>query len=161
MGTPQALSAHKRTCHTLHVPTNACIHMTPVKGASEKFKLLDGLGQWGGMLAVEQEHVGELLVRNAHDANLSIFGQGTLHTPYMHVGILCARAMAQVNRELKHREAILQQLLAELGCRLALLLRIRRQIEKHQYPHNSIFTKTTHQICTICKFTMYDLFENL
>ena len=93
------------------------------------------------MLAVEQEHVGELLVRNAHDANLSIFRQGALHPPYMHVGILRTRAMAQVNGELKHRETILQQLLAELGCRLTLLLRIGRQIEKHQYPHNSIFTK--------------------
>ncbi len=110
------------------------------------------------MPAVEQEHIRELLVRNTHDAYFTELGQGAFHTPYVHVGILRARAMAQVNGELKHRETILQQLLAELGCRLALLLRVRRQIKKYQYPHNSIFAKPVHQICTICKFTMYDLF---
>ena len=85
------------------------------------------------------------VVGYAQNAYLAELGQNTLHPLYMDIGILRARAVAQINRELKHCETIGHQPLAEIGVYLLLLLGFGRQIEQNKHPHNPIFAETFHQ----------------
>ena len=85
-------------------------------------------------------HHTKLLVSKRHDHHLTLIGEHRLDPPHMRLRLLHTRTMAHIDGVLKHREAILQELLAEAGSRLALLRRTRRQIKEDKDPHDAVFT---------------------
>ena len=93
----------------------------------------------------ENLHFAKLFVGNTQYPNVAIFRHERLHPLDMHLGILIAWAMPQINGKLEHREAVGHDAFAKSGVCLALLFCLRRQIEKHKHPHNPIFTETVHQ----------------
>ena len=96
-------------------------------------------------LAVAEDlHVAKLFVGDAHDANVTKFGHKRFHPLDVYLGIFPARAMPQIDGKLEHRKTVGHDALAEIGVGLPLFLRLRRQIEKHQHPHNAIFAETVH-----------------
>ncbi len=96
------------------------------------------------LTVAENLHFAKLFVGDTQNADVAKLGHERLHPLDMHFGVLIARTMPQINRKLKHREAVGHDALAKSGVCLALLLRLRRQIKKHQHPHNPIFTETVH-----------------
>jgi hypothetical protein len=56
----------------------------------------------------------------------------------MYLRVLGTGAMAQVNAELEHLEAIFQNVLAETGIDFSFLGRFGWQVKKYEYPHNSV-----------------------
>ena len=86
----------------------------------------------------------ELFVCYAHDSYLSELRKKRFNSFYMYSCIFAAGTMTDIYGELKHRKSITLQVLTEIGVSLFVFLRLGRQIEKNQYPHNPIFTKTVH-----------------
>ena len=97
-----------------------------------------------GLAVAENLHVAKLLVGDAQDAHLAIFRHERLHALDVDFGVFTAWTMPQVDGKLEHRKAVGHNALAEVGSGLAFLLRVRRQVEKHQHPHDSVFAKTVH-----------------
>ena len=91
---------------------------------------------------MENLYLPELFVRDAHDPYVTRLRQKRLHPLDMHVRVLATGAMTHVDRKLEHRETVFQDFLPEIGVGFALLLRLGRQIKKHQNPHNPVFTET-------------------
>ena len=61
----------------------------------------------------------------------------------MDPGYFGTQAMPNINRVLKHTEAIIKQSLSKLGGRLSFLIRAYGQIEHYKNPHAVIFTDST------------------
>ena len=96
------------------------------------------------LAVTENLHVAKLFVGDTQNADVAKLGHERLHPLDMHFGVLIAWAMSQINRKLEHGESIGQDALTKSGVCLALLFRLRRQVEKHKHPHNSIFAKSIH-----------------
>lgn len=109
---------------------------------SEKFQLLARLFHFGLLPAMKNLDFPELFVRDAYNADVTRLRQKRLYPLDMHVRVLATGTMTHVDGELEHREPVFQYLLPEVGVGFALLLRLDRQIEKHQNPHNPVFTET-------------------
>lgn len=109
---------------------------------SEKFQLLAWLLHFGLLPAMKNLDFPELFVRDAYNADVTRLRQKRLYPLDMHVRVLATGTMTHVDGELEHREPVFQYLLPEVGVGFALLLRLGRQIEKHQNPHNPVFTET-------------------
>lgn len=120
----------------------------------EQFQLLSRRRDTLLLLAAKQLNGGELLVGHAKDADIAIVGKNRFDSLNMHLGILLTGTMAHVDGELKHREAVTLQILAKVSIGLAISFRLGRQIEKHQYPHNSIFTETIHTALLIRRYRL-------
>lgn len=97
----------------------------------EKFQLLHRLINNGFFLAIEQFYVAKLFVGDAHNAYFSIRRQHILHTANMYICILRTRAMAEIDRELKHGKTILQQAFSEQSIVLSVFLGLRWEVEKN------------------------------
>ena len=107
----------------------------------EEFELLAwGIGLYG-LAGIENLHVGKLFIGDAEHAYMATFWQDGPYTPHVHLGVLHTGAVAQIDGELKHGEAILHDLLTECGSRLALALGLGRKVEKHHYPHDAVFAE--------------------
>ena len=96
------------------------------------------------LAVTENLHFAKLLVGNTQNADVAKLGHERLHPLDMYLGVFIAWTMPQINRKLKHRETVGHDALAKSGVCLALFLRLRRQIKKHQYPHDSVFAKSVH-----------------
>ena len=59
-------------------------------------------------LGDEEFYLGELLVGDGHQADLSVFGKSGFHSALVDGGIFAAGTMAHVDGELKHGEAVLE-----------------------------------------------------
>ena len=94
-------------------------------------------------------HITKLLVGDTQNADVTKLGHKRLHPFDMHLSVLITWAMPEINRELEHSEAIGHDAFTESGIGLTLLLRLGRQIKKHQHPHNSVFAKSVHQTSSI------------
>ena len=92
--------------------------------------------------ALIEFHLSKLLIGNTQYSHLTEFGKHVFYPLYMYIGVFATWTMAQINRKLKHGKTVVDQFLAEIGVCLLLLFGFGWQIEKYQYPHNSIFTKT-------------------
>ncbi len=93
-----------------------------------------------------------MLIGNAQQAHNSISRDKAFYTLNMHIGILLARTVPYIKRELKHSEAIAYKILAELCSLLALMLRFGRKVKEYKHPHNPIFTDATvHRITQMLK----------
>ena len=57
----------------------------------------------------------------------------------VYFGIFKGCTMPNIDGELEHGEAVAQKVFTELGGHFALFFCIRREIEKHQDPHYSVF----------------------
>jgi hypothetical protein len=79
----------------------------------------------------ENFHLTKLFVGNAQNPDVAKLGHERLYPLDMNLGILIARTMPQINGKLEHGEAVGHDTLPKVSIRLALLLRLRRQIEKH------------------------------
>lgn len=103
-------------------------------------------GKWVDFFfgTVKEFHCSKLLVGDAQNAHHAAFGQQRFHSPDVHVGVLFAGAMPQVDRKLKHHKTIFHDVLAKLSCNFALLFCFGWQVIEYQDPHNSIFTKALH-----------------
>ena len=94
----------------------------------------------GNLGTMKHHNVLKLLVGNAHDSNMAKLWHEVLYTLHMNIGIRHACTMPNVDGELEHGETVHLQLFAKQGIGTLVLLCIRRQIKKHQHPHNPVFT---------------------
>ena len=85
----------------------------------KKLQLLSGGVGWHLFLCHKEFDFGELLVGDGEAAHLSVLGQGCLDALEVHGGIFAAGAVAHVDGELEHGEAVAQQVFAEVGGSLA------------------------------------------
>lgn len=98
---------------------------------SEQFKLLPW-GIWRNwFLTIKQLNGPELLVCYAQHPNMTELWQKRFYAPYVHLGVLHAGTMADVNGELEHGETIALQVLAKKGISLLVALCLRRQVEEN------------------------------
>ncbi len=93
-------------------------------------------------LAIKQLYGAELLVGDTKYTYMSVLGKERLNTLDMHLGILHAGTMTDINRELEHRETVALQVLAEQGIGLLVPLCLGRKVEENKYPHNPVFAET-------------------
>ena len=96
------------------------------------------------LAVTENLHVAKLFVGNAQDPDVAKLGHERLYPLDMHFCVLITRTVPQINGKLEHGESVSHDALAKSGVCLTLFLRLRRQIEKHQHPHNPVFTETIH-----------------
>ena len=101
----------------------------------EEARELNGIGR---LARREVFHHTKLLVGKRPDHHLALIGKHRLDPPHMRLCLLHTRTMAHIDGVLKHCEAILQQLLAEAGSRLALLRRTRREIRACARPAGGV-----------------------
>ena len=111
---------------------------------SKQLQLLAGRVNRLRLAIAENLHLAKLLVGDTHDANVAKLRHERLHSLDVYFRVFPAWAMPQIDGKLEHCEAVGHNALAEIGVGLSLLLRLRWQIKKHQYPHNAIFTETVH-----------------
>ena len=111
---------------------------------SKQFQLLAGRVHRLRLAVAENLHFAELFVGDAQNTHLTILGHERLHSLDVDFCVLAARAMPQIDGKLEHRETVGHDALAEVGGCFAFFLRLRRQIEKHQHPHDSVFAKPVH-----------------
>ena len=109
---------------------------------SEKFELLPRSIGGYNFSGREYLHHTKLFVGNAQYAHLALWWEKHFYPFYMHLGIFTAGAVAHINGELKHGEAVAQKFLAEVGVGFPLFLGIGRQVKKHKYPHDTVFAET-------------------
>ena len=112
------------------------------KRLSEKLELLPRGVRLYGLLAVEQLDGAELLVGDAEHADVAVLWEERPYAADVRLGVLHAGAVAHVDGELEHREAVALQVLAEQGVSLLVALRLGGKVEKHEYPHNPVFAET-------------------
>ena len=103
---------------------------------SKQLQLLAGRVHRLRLAVAENLHFAKLFIGDTHDSNVAILGHERLHPLDVDFGILAAWAMPQINGKLEHRESVGHDAFAEIGISLTFLLCFRRQIEKHQHPHN-------------------------
>lgn len=109
---------------------------------SEQLELLPWSVWLNWLLAVKQLDGTKLLVRYAKHADIAILRKKRFYALYMHLGIFYAGAMADVNRELEHRETVTLQILAEKSISLLVPLCFCREVKENKYPHNPVFAET-------------------
>ena len=112
----------------------------------EEFKLLTRSIRLLKPLPMKNLKIAKLLICNTKYTYLTKLGKKRFHTLDMHLCILHACTMPEVNGKLKHRESITLKLLAKLRSGLTIALGIGRQIKQYEHPHNTIFTETFHII---------------
>ena len=109
---------------------------------SEQLELLPR-GVWlNRLLAVKQLDGAKLLVGYAKHADMAILRKKRFYALYMYLGVFHACAVADVNRELEHRETVALQVLAEKSIGLLVPLCFGREVEENKYPHNPVFAET-------------------
>jgi len=118
--------------------------MTDLGRSSEQLKLLPRRVWFDGLLSVEEFDVAKLFVGDAKYADMTELRQERLYTADMHLGVFHAGAMAHVDRELKHGEAVLAQVVAKKGVVLLVFLCLGGQVEENKNPHYAIFTESIH-----------------
>jgi len=59
--------------------------------------------------------------------------------------------MTQVNGKLKHGESVFDKFIPEISIYFPIFFCFGRQVEKNQYPHNSVFAKPLHLNNVECK----------
>ena len=73
---------------------------------------------------------------------MTVGRKDAFHTLDMDFGVFPACAMTQVDGELKHREAVLDQPVPKKRVQLPVFLGFGGKVEEYHYPHNSVLTKT-------------------
>ena len=97
-----------------------------------------------GLAVAENLHLAKLFVGDAYDTNVAKLGHERLHPLDVYLGVFPAWTMSQIDGKLEHRETVSHDAFAEIGIGFSLFFRLCWQIEKHQHPHNAIFTETVH-----------------
>ena len=82
-------------------------------------------------MPAEYLHHAELFVCDTHYADMALFGQAGFYSFYMYIRIFFTAAMAHVDTELKHLEAIGQHILTEFCVVLAVGFCLSGQVEKY------------------------------
>lgn len=72
----------------------------------KKLKLLSSFRYGNSASPLKNLHHPKLLVCNVHDAYMPFWREYIFDTPYMHLRIFFAAAMAQINAELKHLKPV-------------------------------------------------------
>ena len=98
---------------------------------SKQFQLLARRVHRLRFAITENLHIAKLFVSDTQDANVAELRHKRLYPLDVDLGVLSARAMPQINGKLEHRKAVCHDALPKIDIRLAFLLRLRRQIEKH------------------------------
>ena len=111
---------------------------------SKQFQLLAWRFWWLWLTIGEDLHLAELFVGNTKYPDVAQLRHKRLHSLDMDFGIFSTWAMAKIDRELKHGKAIGHDAFPKQGVSFSFFLRIRRQIEKNQHPHDSILAKPIH-----------------
>src|SRR6266851_1718014 len=103
--------------------------------------LLGVFPRWLFRPAIEAHDILVLFVGDVNDVNLAARGHGLLDFLGVGLCLFLAGAEAQIDRELRHLEALVEQELPKLGREPALLLGADRQIEENEHPHQAISAK--------------------
>jgi len=109
-----------------------------VVSRSKKHELTCRFFCGGAFSPVPDLHPPELVVGDCHESHLSFRRE---YGP--DIGADCAggffgRTIPGINRELEHREAAFEELLAELGVPLAIGLGSDREVEHGEEPHGAV-----------------------
>lgn len=110
---------------------------------SEQLKLLRRFGRVGPSGSIKDLHAAELLVGDGEDAHMSFLGQQLFNPPDVHIGILPARTVPQVDGKLEHGKAVAHDILAEPRGNFPVFFRHYRKIKKNEYPQDPVFIKAT------------------
>lgn len=94
--------------------------------------------------ADKQLYFGELLVGDGQATYLSELWQGCFDAFEVYGGILAAGTVAHVDGELEHREAVAQQMFAEVGSGLPFAFGVGGEVEEDKEPHDAVFAETVH-----------------
>lgn len=108
----------------------------------KKFQLLARLRHLLLLATMVNFYFPELLIRDAHNPYVAILRQKRLHALDVYIRVLATSTMPHIDGELEHCKAVFQNLFPKICVGLTLPFRLGRQIEKHQNPHNPIFTET-------------------
>lgn len=103
--------------------------------------MLEGWWRFFFIPGKEDFDIAELFVGDAHDGNLSGFGQHTFDALDMYFSIFTAWAMADIHGELKQRKTVIDQRLAEAVGVPHVGFGLRREIVQYYYPHNPVCVK--------------------
>lgn len=110
--------------------------------ASKKLQLLHCFWRFHYIPSAKNLHHSELFIGDTHYPNISFRRQDLFYSLNMHLGILPAGAMPQVNAELKHLEPIRYNILPEPSIDLPVLFGFCRKIEEYKYPHYPVSIET-------------------
>ena len=108
----------------------------------KQFQLLPWCVSSLGCCILENFDFSKLFVGYASDANISKSRKKRFHSLDMGYCILMASAMSDINGELKHSKAIIQQFFTKDRIAFLFLLCFGWQIKKDKHPHNSILIES-------------------
>ena len=114
---------------------------------SKEFELLSGRRRRYRFMGIKYFHHAELFVGNAQNSDFAQRRKKTFDPFYMYIGIFATGAVAYIYRKLEHRKAVLHQPLPKVGVGFPFLFGVGRQVEKHKYPHDTVFAESV-DICT-------------
>lgn len=112
----------------------------------KKFKLLPWRIWLERFFAIKKVNISELFIGDTHYSYFSILGKKRLYSLDMYFGILHTCTMANINRKLKHCEAVATKSFAKKGILFLVLFCFSWQVEKNKNPHNPIFAESVHSI---------------
>ena len=97
----------------------------------KQLQLLSGSVHIYCLFAIEKLYISKLLVRNAHNSNISMLRQEGFNSFYMYLCILTTCTMTNIYRELEHGKSIPLQIFFKVRIRLFILLCFGRLIKQH------------------------------
>ena len=120
----------------IHPPRNI-----PQRQKLKQCKLIRGFSCWLNAPPMEGQYSLVLFIGQLQDADLATRWQTLLNAPAvgLHNGLTATES--HVDTELAHLEPHVEELVPELGRRLALRLQHYRKIEHHQQPHQPVSRK--------------------
>ena len=104
----------------------------------KQFQLLNSFGVVDHFFSPENLHHSKLFIGNTHNADMTFGRKDSFYSLYMHIGILTAGAVAQVNAELEHIEPVGHYFLTEPGIYFPVLFSFSWQVKKYKYPHDAV-----------------------
>lgn len=106
--------------------------------ASKKLQLLGCSRPVLQLPPPEKLHHAKLFIGQGHYYYFPFRSQKAFYAPYMHIGILAAVAMADINGELHHRKTILLQVFPKHCVIMPILFGFGWQVEKYKNPQNPV-----------------------
>ena len=86
----------------------------------------------------EDFHQTELLICNGHYPDMAFWREDGFDSFYMNVSVFATGAMPDIHAELKHGKSVRHDFLPEKGIVFPVFFGFGWEVEKYQYPHNTI-----------------------
>ena len=140
---PRAFRGWRRGAHERTSGPDGLVRPDGRPGSKELQLLTGGIDALC-FLSVEQLYLAELLVRDAQNAYFPVVGEEGLHALDVDGGVFAAGAMAQIDGELEHGEAVPLQVLPKVDIGLLVFLCLGWRTDQHQYQQDALIADTFH-----------------